>query len=309
MMERLGKRKLTNRDLGALAAARLARQPGAAPPQPGAALDLGALAAERESRRRQGVAAPRPAAAAASASRRRPAEEAWVASATCSRLNITRGGDNPIVAFENFGGDRGLRLSTIAGIKATVEQHTRESDTNTYASRRAIDTASAVGGPDICAAMQRAADRLMALASDELRRRGDRVGEHALRPAMRTPWTRTSTLIYPAGATLSRHSDGCGNWVVLFSFGRTATFFCGDASEDLESGDAILFNGGTRFDVEHGIDLVHGYASSYDATSDTNQPAPLPREMGYLDAYRVSVQVRQQDPPPSWGWPVSRVEN
>ena len=83
----------------------------------------------------------------------------------------------------------------------------------------------------------------MALASDELRRRGDRVGEHALRPAMRTPWTRTSTLIYPAGATLSRHSDGCGNWVVLFSFGRTATFFCGDASEDLESGDAILFNG------------------------------------------------------------------
>ena len=145
---------------------------------------------------------------------------------------------------ENFGGDRGLRLSKIAGIEATVEQHPRESDTNTYASRRAIDTASAVGGPDICAAMQRAADRLMALASDELHRRGDRVGEHALRPSMRTPWTRTSTLIYPAGATLSRHSDGCGNWVVLFSFGRTATFFCGDASEDLESGDAILFNEG-----------------------------------------------------------------
>ena len=42
------------------------------------------------------------------------------------------------------------------------------------------------------------------------------------------------------------HRAECGNWVVLFSFGRTVEFFCGGRTELLESGDAILFNGGTK---------------------------------------------------------------
>ena len=38
----------------------------------------------------------------------------------------------------------------------------------------------------------------------------------------------------------------------------------------------------------------------------SNDRAPLPAELSYLAPYRCSVQVRQKDPPASWGWPASR---
>ena len=54
--------------------------------------------------------------------------------------------------------------------------------------------------------MQRAADRCMELASAHLQQEGDSLGVSALRPEMRTAWKGTATLIYPAGATLGRHT-------------------------------------------------------------------------------------------------------
>jgi len=228
----------------------------------------------------------------------------WVAAATCSHVRVMRGEVCPVVAFRDFGGDRGLRLSRMAEIEKTVEQNKSEAGTNNFASRKAIDRASSLG-PAL--SMQLAADHLMDLASDELRRQGDAAGVSALRKEMRTEWGSTATLIYPAGSTLGRHTDGCGNWVVLFSFGRTVTFHCGGMSEDLASGDAILFNGGTKFEVVHGIDRVWGHATVHQGAKHVKRR--LPADMAYMEPYRVSVQVRQQDPPASWGWPEARASN
>ena len=198
-------------------------------------------------------------------------DAAWVAQADCSLVRVLQDGDCPIVAFQNFGGDRGERLSQIAKIRETLEQEQREARRNNYSSRKEIDMASNAG-PAI--AMQDAADRLMELATNKLREQNDeggRTGVRALRKEMRTPWKGTATLIYPPGSTLGNHTDGCGNWVVLFSFGRTVTFRCGPQTEDLESGDAILFNGGTKFDVVHGISKARVRPSSANPRHIRNQ--------------------------------------
>lgn len=65
----------------------------------------------------------------------------------------------------------------------------------------------------------------------------------------------------------------------------------------------ILFNGGTKLGALHGIDKVYPAATAYDAASGANPARPLPASLDFLKPYRCSVQVRQKDPPESWGWP------
>ena len=46
-------------------------------------------------------------------------------------------------------------------------------------------------------------------------------------------------------------------------------------------------------------------ATQHDMATGKNEDRPLPPAMRYLADYRVSVQVRQKDPPEEWGWPPS----
>ena len=92
---------------------------------------LRTLTGEREARRGRPSPALAPALQIAPAPARigRP-DEQWIATATCSRVRVMRGGDNPVIAFENFGGDRGLRLSEIARIRKTLEENRNTARTN-----------------------------------------------------------------------------------------------------------------------------------------------------------------------------------
>merc|ERR1719498_2112753 len=71
----------------------------------------------------------------------------------------------------------------------------------------------------------------------------------------RSPYTFAAARPYNKGLNeLVHHVDGMGNWVVLFSFGLTVDFFVGHRTVCIESGDALVFNGGAA----HGV--VHGFA-------------------------------------------------
>jgi len=82
------------------------------------------------------------------------------------------------------------------------------------------------------------------------------------------------------------HCDKVLGWVCLFSFGCTAKFWVKGPNMptrkviDFESGDVLLFNGGTEYNIQHGINtIVEGTC-----------PAFIPAK--YQDK-RISLQFRQ----------------
>ena len=101
-------------------------------------------------------------------------------------------------------------------------------------------------------------------------------------------WMPPVGLAYPRGSTLHHHVDGVGRWVVLFSFGLTCDFHVAGRTVSIESGDALVFNGGGAHAVMHGLDRVHARPSL------DGEHKELPSAMmDALGATRVSVQVRQ----------------
>lgn len=95
-------------------------------------------------------------------------------------------------------------------------------------------------------------------------------------------------LAYPRGSSLARHVDQAGGWVVLFSFGLTCDFYAGGRVVDIESGDALVFNGGQAHQVLHGLYRV------YERPTYNGRRQELPCGMlEKLNETRVSIQVRQ----------------
>jgi len=84
---------------------------------------------------------------------------------------------------------------------------------------------------------------------------------------------------------LTGHCDKIEGWVVLFSLGCTARFYVKGpemsrkTTINFESGDALIFNGGTEYDIFHGIDEIRANTC----------PLHLPD----LTDMRVSIQFRQ----------------
>ncbi|KAL6046605.1 hypothetical protein QOT17_022108 [Balamuthia mandrillaris] len=85
---------------------------------------------------------------------------------------------------------------------------------------------------------------------------------------------------------LTGHCDKVEGWVVLFSLGCTAMFHIKGKEMhkkevlEFESGDVLVFNGGTEWNVWHGIDaIVPGTCPSF-----------LPDD---LHNFRISLQLRQ----------------
>jgi len=85
---------------------------------------------------------------------------------------------------------------------------------------------------------------------------------------------------------LTGHCDKVTGWVVLFSLGCAANFWVkgkemrSKHSFAFESGDVLIFNGGSEFNIQHGI------------TSISAGTAPS-HFQGSLDEWRVSIQFRQ----------------
>jgi len=84
---------------------------------------------------------------------------------------------------------------------------------------------------------------------------------------------------------LTGHCDKIEGWVVLFSLGCTARFFikgpemARKTTINFESGDALVFNGGTEYDIFHGITEILANTC----------PIHLPE----ITDMRVSIQFRQ----------------
>ena len=86
---------------------------------------------------------------------------------------------------------------------------------------------------------------------------------------------------------LPHHVDALGNWVVLFSFGLTVDFYVGHKTLCIESGDALIFNGGAA----HGV--VHGFTRAVRSHSTYRGKERALVGMAAIDNFRLSVQARQ----------------
>lgn len=105
----------------------------------------------------------------------------------------------------------------------------------------------------------------------------------------RTPYNMTLSRAYNKGRNeLPHHVDGLGNWVVLFSFGLTVDFYVGHKTVCIESGDALIFNGGAAHGVVHGFTRAVRSHSTYRGKERT-----LVGMGASTDDIRLSVQARQ----------------
>eukprot|EP00418_Pyrodinium_bahamense_P072668 CAMPEP_0179095494 /NCGR_PEP_ID=MMETSP0796-20121207/43846_1 /TAXON_ID=73915 /ORGANISM="Pyrodinium bahamense, Strain pbaha01" /LENGTH=444 /DNA_ID=CAMNT_0020793181 /DNA_START=40 /DNA_END=1374 /DNA_ORIENTATION=- len=191
---------------------------------------------------------------------------------------------SPIVLVKNFNCDRGLRLAHITGLREMVEMSPEAQRALTQNVRSELDAYPK--GLAATSEVRRASDRVLDLCEEAVQE--DPLAVQALR--RRTEYASTAVLIYDQQTPLPRHVDNCGHWVVLFSFGLTVDFFCGESGLKFESGDALVFNGSRQDAVMHGIDKIHARA-----TIAGGKTRKLPAEMEYLQKIRVSFQARQSD--------------
>ena len=100
---------------------------------------------------------------------------------------------------------------------------------------------------------------------------------------------RLNCVLYPLGSMLGRHVDNMDGWVVLFSFGCDARFYLQLLSNkrrkhgvvvNMKSGDVIIFEGGSKERVLHGVDSI------------VNNTAPK-HFNGILSNARIGLQLRQ----------------
>mmetsp|Transcript_117044 Transcript_117044/g.331256 ORF Transcript_117044/g.331256 Transcript_117044/m.331256 type:complete len:470 (-) Transcript_117044:228-1637(-) len=208
----------------------------------------------------------------------------------CDGLNVlrTRTPDDqvgsPVVLVKNFNRDRGVLLARLTGLKEMVEMAPEARKKINDNVRNELDSHQKIRR-NFTSEVRRASDRVLDLGGEAMQE--DFVARSAL--AHRAEYASTAVLVYDQGTTLPRHVDGCGHWVVLFSFGVTVDFFAGSSSFKFESGDALIFNGSSRHAVMHGIDRVHKRATL------NGKALELPEELGYMQDKRASFQTRQGD--------------
>jgi hypothetical protein len=101
----------------------------------------------------------------------------------------------------------------------------------------------------------------------------------------RTHYFGGGALYYTPKMSLSRHTDGVGGWLVLFSFGLTVNFFVGQKTVLFESGDALIFVSAT---VQHGVDDTLDHATLRDQRH--HLPPAVQKVVG---RQRMSLLARQ----------------
>ena len=92
-------------------------------------------------------------------------DERWARQVQCRQVRVMRGGESPILAFENLNFDRGVKLAEVCRLKESVRL-AEEGKRINYGSRAEIDKDSGVG-PTID--MKIMADRMLELARGALR--------------------------------------------------------------------------------------------------------------------------------------------
>jgi len=191
---------------------------------------------------------------------------------------------SPVVLVKNFNQDRGISLARSTGLKEMVEMAPEAREKINDNVRNQLDSHKKTR-LNFTTEVRHASDRVLDIGEEAVK--ADGLAKSAL--AHRTEYASTAVLVYDQGTTLPRHVDGCGHWVVLFSFGVTVDFFAGEGGFSFESGDALIFNGSARHAVTHGIDLVHK------KTTLDGKSRKLPEELSYMNDKRASFQARQGD--------------
>jgi len=191
---------------------------------------------------------------------------------------------SPVVLVKNFHCDRGVLLARLTGLREMVEMAPEARNAINDNVRSELDSHKKTRR-NFTTEVRRASDRVLDLGEQAITQ--DSRAKSAL--AHRTEYASTAVLVYEQGTTLPRHVDGCGHWVILFSFGVTVEFFAGDRVFSFESGDAFIFNGSARHSVTHGIDRVHKKSTLRGKTRK------LPDELAYMHGKRASFQTRQGD--------------
>jgi len=192
---------------------------------------------------------------------------------------------SPVALVKNYNRDRGVLLARETGLKEMVEMAPEARAHINDNVRNRIDS-HAKTRRNFTTEVRRASDSVLDAAQAAVR--SDVLAHAAL--THRTEYASTAVLVYAKDTTLPRHVDGCGHWVVLFSFGVTVDFFASERSFKFESGDALVFNGSTPHAVMHGIDHVHLNSTFH------GKKKKLPDELSYMNALRASFQSRQGDP-------------
>lgn len=196
-------------------------------------------------------------------------------------------GASPIMLIKNFNLDGGVGLSTKLWEKSSAAGATNYRGRATHYLHHQM-TLSIAHDP-----LERAADRVLDLCEHVCLLRGDNAAYRALHA--RKPYRMHAARPYPAGQpnSLPRHVDGIDGWVVLFSFGCSVEFDVGGKTVLIETGDALVFNGGAAHAVVHGISRpVHGTASH--RGKEKRGLVGFHPSGPAFDDWRVSVQARQQ---------------
>mmetsp|Transcript_25864 Transcript_25864/g.78333 ORF Transcript_25864/g.78333 Transcript_25864/m.78333 type:complete len:480 (-) Transcript_25864:171-1610(-) len=203
---------------------------------------------------------------------------------------------SPVLLVKNYRRDRGLSLMRELGVSALRSR---------VAHGVAAQGTASVANPQL---LHQHAEAVLGLCASLDIIRKDEAARKALKNEQHEPdplawrgqvaahhghgygygWMPPVGLAYPRGSTLPHHIDGMGRWVVLFSFGLSCDFHAGGRTLTIESGDALVFNGGPAHAVMHGLDRVH------EAPSLGGESRSLPDGMlEQLGGCRVSIQVRQ----------------
>lgn len=195
---------------------------------------------------------------------------------------------SPVLLFKNYNLDRGLSLMKEIGIT-----------THRIPGPQAHHSTATVSNPLVVQhhgeAVLKLCRELLVVKSDQMALRAfDAPQEqsnpwyHGRRNHAAYGWHQPIGLAYPLGSSLQHHVDNTGNWVVLFSFGLTCDFHVAGLTVEIESGDALVFNGGPAHQVMHGLDKVH------ERPTYKGKQLDLPNGMlEQLNETRVSIQVRQ----------------
>lgn len=185
---------------------------------------------------------------------------------------------SPVLLFKNYLRDRGVKLMTEFGIIVQP-----------IAYGQAHYSTAAVQNTQL---VQHHAEAVLQLCRELPVVKCDKMALKAMSTsesnARTYGWHQPVGLAYPRGSSLHRHVDQAGGWVVLFSFGLTCDFYAGGRVVNIESGDALVFNGGQAHQVLHGLDRVHE-RPTFNGKNQGLSHGMLEK----LSETRVSIQVRQ----------------
>jgi alkylated DNA repair dioxygenase AlkB len=116
---------------------------------------------------------------------------------------------------------------------------------------------------------------------------GKKSGANMLCPRKYDP-NALYAVLYPHGGSFIPHVDGAKGWALSVSVGNSANFFYSDGKEGertyvrLDSGDALIFNGGQLY---HGVECIYPNTAPAFWTSDET-------EISKYDMSRLVLQFR-----------------